>query len=437
MNLISKCILKRKKYAQGYFDTEELSDVDNVYIVTKNGQYGLLDGATRKLIMLMQDTKITSYSDGLVGVSKNGKAGYMDLKNKQVVDFIYDNAAAFQSNHLARVSKDDMTGYINRNTLETVIPVKYDYISNFTNGYAAILHRGKCGYVDEHGVIVGGLVFDQIGDIGEGLIAVKKGTKWGYINLAGKEVIPFKYSSAEAFEDGYAVVKQNGKLGVINMQGEKVIACRYDDIKYVSDDIACVLLDGKVGYVDTHDKTIVPCELMTSLGITDEDYTMALNHIKFVFSERAKTIKSQAAKDRLLREFNREMQKMADARVAYYAYLTEQEQKQYRTTQLRIDCVEEISTSKQGQTEPDGYEILDVMAENDQTLANDDTAENATEAAVSTTTTSTEDALEDIVAEPVDDIVIPEFNPEEELADGTEYDDIAATVPDDEIEHNV
>lgn len=412
MNLISKCILKLKKYPENYFETETLSNTDNVYIVEKDGKFGLLDGDTRKLVMQLQDNQITSYSEGLVGMSKDGKAGYVDLKGKVVVDFKYDKAEGFQSNHLARVEKDGMDGYISRETLEPVIAVKYDYIGLFNEaGYAIVDYRDKCGYVDSNGKFVGGLEFDQIGEISEGLFAARKGTKWGYISLEGKEAIPFKYSKAEAFLNGYAVVKQNGKSGVINKSGEKVIACRYDEVKYVEDEIACVVLDNRIGYVDTHDKTIIPCELLSYVSENDTEYQINLDYIKMVYSKKAAEIKSQAAKDRLIREFNQEMQKMADARVAYCAYRTKRQQKEYRTTQLRQDCVEEISTSNQVVTEE--YPAITAMEENDAELA------------------AQEQNVED-----VEENDIPPFVPAEEVSDGTEYDEIVNEVPEDELVNN-
>ena len=423
MNLISKCILKLKKYPENYFETETLSSTDNVYIVEKDGKFGLLDGDTRKLVMQLQDNQITSYSEGLVGMSKDGKAGYVDLKGKVVVDFKYDKAEGFQSNHLARVEKDGMDGYISRETLEPVIAVKYDYIGLFNEaGYAIVDYRDKCGYVDSNGKFVGGLEFDQIGEISEGLFAARKGTKWGYISLEGKETIPFKYSKADAFLNGYAAVKQNGKSGVINKSGEKVIACRYDEVKYVEDEIACVVLDDRIGYVDTHDKTIIPCELLSYVSENDTEYQINLDYIKMVYSKKAAGIKSQAAKDRLIREFNQEMQKMADARVAYCTYRTKRQQKEYHTTQLRQDCVTEIKTSKQGETEPD-FEILNVMDENDTNSPEADTTEDTT-------------PNSELSDEVVDEIVVPEFNPDEELADGTEVKEIVDTVPEDEIVNN-
>lgn len=403
MSLLSKCILRLKKYPENYFDMEAMSDVDNIYIVSKDGKYGLLDITTRKLIMQLQDNEITSYSEGLVGMTKGGKAGYVDLKGKIFTDFKYDKAEAFH-NHLARVTYDDMMGYIDRSN-NVVIPVKYDLVTTYIDGYAKILHRGKWGYVDEAGKVVGGIEFDCLGDITEGMIPVQKGSKWGYINLDGKEVIPFKYSQASAFYDGYATVKQNGKVGVINTDGEKIIACRYDFVNSIEDGIACVSSDYKIGYVDVHDKTVVPCELMTSLGSTDADFKMALDHIRFEFNKRVEGVKSQAAKDRLIRECNQEIKKMVEAKNAIYTYKTKRQQKQYRTEQLRQDCYDAIS-SMQPKDETQEYVAEAVMAE-----AQPDNA---------------------VADEPL----IPAFNPDEELADGAEVQKIVDTVPEDEIVHN-
>ena len=199
------------------------------------------------------------------------------------------------------------------------------------NGIAKIALRDKWGLVDQTGKIQGQIAYESIGSIQEGLVPVLKGSKWGYIDTTGKEVIPFKYSMAYPFNNGMAVVKQNGKQGVINRFGEKIIACRYDYVISINDGIASVMLDQKFGYVDTHDKTIVPCELMASVGETDDDYTFAMNHIKTYYSKKVEGVKSQAAKNKLLAEFNQEMKKLADARVALYQYDVKKKQKQYQT----------------------------------------------------------------------------------------------------------
>lgn len=403
MGLISKMILKRKKYPENYFTLEFLSETDNVYIVMKDGQFGLLDGTTRKLIMQLQDKKITSYSDGAVAVTKDGKAGYVDVDNKPLVECKYDMVEPFQANHLAIVIKNEMFGCVDLN-FEEVVPVKYDFVSKFENGIAKIALRDKWGLVDQTGKIQGQIAYESIGSIQEGLVPVLKGSKWGYIDTTGKEVIPFKYSMAYPFNNGMAVVKQNGKQGVINRFGEKIIACRYDYVTSINDGIASVMLDQKFGYVDTQDKTIVPCELMASVGETDDDYTLAMNHIKKYYSKKVEGVKSQAAKNKLLAEFNQEMKKLADARVALYQYDVKKKQKQYRTEQLRQDCYDSISSAKQDLELPN-FDEEQPIEENE------------------TTITDAKDEFPQVIAG-------------EEVSDGAEYQDTIDSVPEDELEIN-
>lgn len=404
MGLINNLILKTKKYPEGYFALEFLSETDNVHIVMNEGKYGLLDATTRKLIMMLQDKQIVGYSDGAVAVTKNGKAGFVDVNNKTLVECKYDKVQPFQNNHLAIVIKNGMFGCIDRENLEEVIPVKYDYISKFENGVAKISLRDKWGIVNNDGKIQGGIEYDSIGEIHEGLVPVLKGSKWGYIDLTGTQVIPFNYSMAYAFNNGKAVVKQKGKQGVINNLGQKIISCRYDYIISINDEIACVVINQKFGYVDTHDKTIVPCELRTSLGETEEDYTFAMNLIKDYYSKQVESVKSQAAKNKLLAEFNQEMKKLADARVALFQYDVKKKQKQYRTEQLRQDCYDSISNAKQDLELP-SFVAEQAIEEN------------------STTITDAKDAFPPVIAG-------------EEVSDGSEYQDTTDSAPEDELEIN-
>lgn len=345
MSLLTKCALKLKKYATDYFDIEYQTKDENIHIVAKNGKYGFLDATTRKLLIPLEYENLFSFYEGLASAKKGGKYGYIDIKNHVVIPFEYDDAGAFK-NGVATVKKDDFMGCIN-SANEQVLPIKYDSIY-FDKDVIVIKNRGKCGYASFDGDIVCSIVNDDIGEIAEGMVPVKRGTRWGFNNLEGNNVIPFKYIEATSFEGGYAFVKQNGKIGVINKQGDKIIACRYDYVLYVNDGIACVVLNNRFGYVDVHDRTIIPCELLRPLGESEADYQAGLEDIKNEYREKVSTVKSQRAKDALIREFNSEMKKMADAKVALYEYQTQLKQKQYRTEQLHQDCFEAID----GPTQP-------------------------------------------------------------------------------------
>ncbi len=65
---------------------------------------------------------------------------------------------------------------------------KYDQLSSFSEGYAAVYRIGKGGV--------------------------------GYINTKGEEIIPCNFDEASNFHEGLANVKKDGKFGLINKKGE-------------------------------------------------------------------------------------------------------------------------------------------------------------------------------------------------------------------------
>ena len=130
----------------------------------------------------------------------------------------------------------------------------------------------------------------------------------------------------------------------------------------------------------------------------------AMNHIKKYYSKKVEGVKSQAAKNKLLAEFNQEMKKLADARVALYQYDVKKKQKQYRTEQLRQDCYDSISSAKQDLELPN-FDEEQPIEENE------------------TTITDAKDEFPQVIAG-------------EEVSDGTEYQDTIDSVPEDELEIN-
>ena len=59
--------------------------------------------------------------------------------------------------------------------------------------------------------------YDIVSRFSEGMAAVQLNGKWGFIDKTGKEVVPFKYDDAFDFHEGMAKIKLNGKIGFIDM----------------------------------------------------------------------------------------------------------------------------------------------------------------------------------------------------------------------------
>ena len=80
--------------------------------------------------------KLEAYSDGMILLSRDGKYGYMDYTGKWVVDMGLKSAAPFVEGVAAVQRANGKFGMIDT-AGNTVIPFRYDYISNASSGLVA------------------------------------------------------------------------------------------------------------------------------------------------------------------------------------------------------------------------------------------------------------------------------------------------------------
>jgi hypothetical protein len=104
----------------------------------------------------------------------------------------------------------------------------YDFIGDFSEGYAKVKLNDKWGLIDTEGNEIVRPEYVQVGDFHEGLVAVKmkpEAHNWGFIDKTGEVVVPPKYDDVANFYLGYASVYLDGYWGYINTQGNEVIPC--------------------------------------------------------------------------------------------------------------------------------------------------------------------------------------------------------------------
>lgn len=67
----------------------------------------------------------------------------------------------------------------------------------------------KMGSYKQKGKYIANPKYDSMSSYSEGYAAIKKDDKWGYIDTKGKEVIKTKYVDAYSFINGKAVVEDS------------------------------------------------------------------------------------------------------------------------------------------------------------------------------------------------------------------------------------
>ena len=67
------------------------------------------------------------------------------------------------------------------------------------------------------------MIYDDVRDFSEGFALVRKGNRWGYINEEGKPITEFKFLDGKPFKNGEAYVRENSSRYYIDTNGEKKV----------------------------------------------------------------------------------------------------------------------------------------------------------------------------------------------------------------------
>ena len=143
------------------------------------------------------------------------------------IDHEYHNGLARKNaggtyNESLEIIEGGKWGFVNVSGKE-VIPVVFDEVSIFMDGYTKVTLDGNCGILNKKGEEVIPIIYSDTTNISEGLVGVCMDGKWGFVDTKGKKVIPFVYSEVTPFQNGKAKVCKNGKWGVIDKK-DRVIS---------------------------------------------------------------------------------------------------------------------------------------------------------------------------------------------------------------------
>ena len=115
---------------------------------------------------------------------------------------------------------------------------KYDQLSLFSEGYAAVCKNGKWGYIDKTGQEVIPCKYDWANPFHEGLASVRFSydSGYGFIDTTGREVIRHRreIEIPGEFSEGLVVVKNesNDRFFVLDREGRKVFQGAYGEGHY-------------------------------------------------------------------------------------------------------------------------------------------------------------------------------------------------------------
>lgn len=193
--------------------------------IWENMKYGFINERS-EIILSIDFDNAKSFEDGIGGVrhesdwdiiKTNGeliKRVYRYIKKE---DYIYYNLSH---------SIDIYDGIIKINGQEIILDKTIKALGTFSEGLCNVYKfessfwgsNCKYGFIDTTGVIVIPLIYDSIKPFSEGYAAVKLKNKWGYIDRKGNILIDFLYDEASDVKNKQANVISNKRGQLIEMK---------------------------------------------------------------------------------------------------------------------------------------------------------------------------------------------------------------------------
>ncbi|TAF67294.1 MAG: WG repeat-containing protein [Cytophagales bacterium] len=263
---------------------------------------------------LARPTKTGTFYQGIARYEEKGKFGYMRQNGNILIEAQFDDADVKFYEEMAWVRIGKKYGFVNSETAQIEIPVEYDQVSRFEDGFATVRlgskkgkiskskivygierpmksiindpyfkkiydkagafqgvdekmrakvrHKdeGKWGFVDEQGELVIAAEYDEVSDFEDNIAWVKIDNKCGLIDPEGHTIVPIEYDeiAPKKFEESLVRVEKSNRYGFVNNSGELIVPCIYDEAGYFREGLAYVKKDNKYGFVDESGEVVIP-----------------------------------------------------------------------------------------------------------------------------------------------------------------------------------
>ncbi|AEV34080.1 hypothetical protein Oweho_3127 [Owenweeksia hongkongensis DSM 17368] len=236
--------------------------VDNGFIVKKNGKMGHVSEEGIFIIPLSYDSLFQPRLEKLYYAGNNGKYGVLDLSGEVIIPFEYGLITRTWYNDQEENLIVEKSGKIGTITManEIAIPFEYDGLSGWVE-YSPEEHYakkdGKYGMVKPNGEVLIPCVYDYIHYYTSSAILVKKDDLYGVLDRGGNLIIPIKY---------HRIILDLDFWGFKESEDEKFVVLHKNQWSYFD-------LNGRVAQKDVSRK-VIEAEYAYELLHDPSDYEM-------------------------------------------------------------------------------------------------------------------------------------------------------------------
>lgn len=243
-------------YSMEYIENKELMLV-TVHNADSSSfeDHGLVDLNGNEVIPPQEDFWVdkTYKTSDILPVKLNGKYGYMDCQGNVVIPIEYDYASEFGKNGLAIVTKDGNSYIIDKSgNVQSQCNNSYTYVDSFEeNGLAGVFDGEYHGFINTKGEEIIPCKYDLVDKIffkqksyyfyknNLAKVIIEEGEDYydGVIDSSGNEIIPCEYDTCVVFDNDRISVSKNDKYGLFDFKGNNILPLEYDLIIACTEDI--------------------------------------------------------------------------------------------------------------------------------------------------------------------------------------------------------
>jgi hypothetical protein len=193
----------------------------------------------------------------------------------QVFDLLRDPFTFFILGNPPYLGLDNQFSFIDKEDHLAFQFQDFEFVDNFSNGYAVYKKGKKWGYINQQGGRLADRLFDLAVPFSEGLAPVKIDGLWGFIDTSGNVVIKPQFGGARPFSGGIAIVFPQGQSFLeskaIDKKGNYLFSTIYNDLSDFSEGLA-IVKDGRHSFfIDQEGKKVHITDLIIegSWGFSD------------------------------------------------------------------------------------------------------------------------------------------------------------------------
>jgi len=132
------------------------------------------------------------------------------------------------------------------------LPLEYDYVSEFSNGYGLLIKDGANILVNDKLELIYSTAEYEVVSLYKNVICIKSydNTKYGLIDNDGNIIVQPQFDAPIVYNDDLAIVEHEGKVGYISLQGELAVDYFYEWGCPFNEGLAAVGIDEQFWFID-------------------------------------------------------------------------------------------------------------------------------------------------------------------------------------------